>query len=257
MISPIKTCLFIFLITCTTQVFPAINESSIPKAMTPELFEVFPMEIKDGYVVLSKTILLGEQGIIPAGTIILNLHAPVLKNQKDTRSYASDDRLKNTFTKGRGLRNAYTDLTPEQRAANKRTSQTEWFETEVFVEALRYASKNPLSLSYVDPVKNTIETAPLMLFEGMFVAEDAGKITVLAIAQNGRAAQAGFLTGDIITTLNNKPLPNGVNSLVEEYSLHKKMSGTQQAEMIFSVNRKGEQISHTLKAPVSLNSSFF
>ncbi len=235
----------------------ASADAIIPSTMMPELVEVFPLEEKDGYVVLSETILLGEKVILEKGTLLLNLHAPVLKSHKDVRVYEGKDRLQDSYSRGRGIRDNQTSTSPQERAAIKRATETEWYEKAIFLEALRFASRNPLFLSYVDPQTKTVESVPLQLFEGMFLAEKNERIIVVSLDSEGRAAQAGFRTGDEIISLNEIPFKKSLVSLVEEYTSQKKLSGTRQAEMVFGISRGGETVSVKLKAPLSLNSSFF
>ncbi|MDK3160259.1 hypothetical protein QPK87_27415 [Kamptonema cortianum] len=229
MIQPTRHLLLLVIILCT-QTSSGIaqkTDSPIPSSLHPELAEVFPIEEKDGYVVLTKTILLGEQGVIEKGTILLNLHAPVLKTQRDVRIFEGKDRLQGSYSRGRGIRDNPTEITPQQRASNKRATETEWTQSSIFIEALRFASRNPLAISYVDPEKQTIETAPLMLFEGMFLVEENGKIKALAVAEESRAGQAGFMPGDIITSLGDKEFKAGMKEFVEEYALAKKNGGSE------------------------------
>lgn len=239
-----------FVLTLSAQPAP-------PKTMTPSLSEVFPLAKKDGSVIVSSDVLLGEKIILTAGTILLNIHAPALVTDRDTRIIANKDRLQDSYSRERGIRDNQTDISPQQRAANKRTSDTEWTEMDLFRAALKFIPAKPLSLSTVNPETRIIQSIPIGLFEGLFLVDEQGSVKVKAVESSGRGQEAGFQAEDIITAINDENLDAGLDSIVHLYEKAKLESGTKRANISFSILRDGEKSVLILKAPISLNSSFF
>lgn len=253
-----KTVFLLFLCAFTMTHSLLQAQTSTIQPMLPPLRETFPIiQSKEG-IVLFQTIMLGDNLVLPKGTILRNIFAMPLNNEVLTKREAQQKQMEQAYTRPvSSIKKPDEKLSPEQRAIKKRAHETIWQEKAVFLEALDRAHMQPLELTYIDPVDGEIKSSALSFTEGMLLVEQNNMITVASLEPESKADLAGFKVGDRILAIGKDSMEGDLKKFTVAYSKARTSKGIERPTIFFRVFRKDSEISLEFRPPISLNSSFF
>lgn len=223
-------------------------------AVTGEMFEpplgyAFPLEEKDGQVVLSSTVMLNQLLILPAGTVLRTIFLPAQAADADTKEERQKLNKDNAYSRPPQRLN-YKDkdnLSPEQRATLERAIKNMWTKTPYFRGALQQFPLDTCRLVYVDGPSNEMKADRFDFPEGLLLTEDQGQIHVLTIEPETALSNRGIKPGSLLLKINDVDLAGSLATFQKNYIIEKKKSAEAGSTFTFTFLVKGESEPRTIQ----------
>jgi hypothetical protein len=150
------------------------------------------------------------------------------------------------------------ESTDSKKALSKEADAEVWKDAELFREALDTAADIGTMVVYSIPGKPKPLSAEVDLPDGMLLANEGNKVTVLALTSDSRAFQGGLLPQDEIRSVDGQPVPASLEEFMRLYKTVTVQAQKAGQPYSFEVWRSTESELVTIQvgAPPSLQSMF-
>ncbi|MFH1067447.1 MAG: PDZ domain-containing protein [bacterium] len=230
--------------------------------MDPPLGLVFPLEQKDERVALAQTILINKSCVAQAGAwarVMYLLPRPDDPDVKNSRKLAKYNPAYMRQS-NESLLKKDDELTPMQRAAYERAIATIWKNPIAFRSALeQWGNKGDWRLVFQQPGSDELQAETVEFPEGMFLAEQDGRILVLSVEKDSPSAKNGIVAQTALLKINGRDLNGKLEEFVKIYNEEKQAKAKADRALNFTVvfPQSPEEKTVTITLPRSLNTDFW
>jgi hypothetical protein len=251
----------------TLTILPAIvatcpcfaQDEGLQSPFEPSLGLAVPLKQGGEQVLVSQKFLLNNNAIIQPGDQIRVIFPRPEVTDKDVRMKNSKKNIENTFSRQPGKVGNHEDEYTQSaiyRAALDRATKTVWKDELWFRGYLDRMDLTNNILVFQHPGSDQLTVDLFSFPQDLFLGENGGKITVLAVRKESQSAKLGISAGATLTAMNGKPLAD-LEDFRSRYFQEKQTLEEQNQPMTMTFILKGENTPKdiTFKLPTSLNSN--
>jgi hypothetical protein len=244
-----------------------------PYQTVPPLREIFPAILHDTEVRSSAAFLLNLTRVVPAGSTLRTFYLRPVGWEDASVTEKSISSVQ-YMQKQRQTLMTNTQMNREKVQWRKLATESVWPKVELFRIALETLDASTLHLVFVDPSQTQrpdganlsifggtdlpvgFSDEPFQLPDGMFLAETAGAVTVLAVEKDSVTMKSGLQAGDQLRKIGDQSLTTLADFLHWYPEIKSRAKNSGQRKLPFTVQR--DQVERIVDLPlqVSLQSSF-
>ena len=200
--------------------------------MTPEFPLTFPLAQNGSDVTVKYPVLINPSTILKPGMILRVLYILHTGNPDGSSDLilAHKGNLESSFSRTATLSDGSTKMPPEMAHELEGYRRTIWQVQNNFILAMAQYPTDAMHLIYVPGSDNRdLHDERFNFFDGLFIGQPDGKVTVLAVEKDSHADAAGIKAGDEIVSVGGVPTQNDLGKFANAFSATKKTAREDEA----------------------------
>jgi len=248
---------FLLLILSLT---PLLHAQDDPVKMEPEFAFAFPT-IKVGHDVTVKyPIMINPATIVKPGMILRVIYLPPMPTDDSMDLVlAHKGNMERSYSRDTMSAEDQAKMSPELAHAIEGFRRTVWEAPIDFQLAIAQYPTDTMHIIYSPKGNNQdLSDQKFSFFEGLFIGQPDGKVTVLAVEKKSRADKAGFKANDEIVAVGGIPTQNDLAIFASAYATTKKNAKESNASNFpITIRSPGQSETRTLNLamPPTIKSS--
>jgi hypothetical protein len=196
-----------------------------PVHMRPEFPLIFPLEQNGKDVTVKYPVMINPATVIKPGMVLRTLYVLSPDAASNQHAFAQKGTLDDAYARQPGSEANKQTLPPEVAAEINGYRHTVWQVPNNFILAMAQYPTDQMHLIYSpsggDQEKDLVDER-FSFFDGLFVGQPGGKVTVIAVEKDSKADRAGLKAGDQILDVGGAPTKDDLMTFALAFSRAKK-----------------------------------
>lgn len=238
--------------------FGSVGVEAGPLRTLPPISEVLPLEDTASGVKSVSPFLLNLQTIVPAQSILRVCYVRPQSNDPIVNEIRNEQNKGSAYGRTTELQNTEKPLPPQLLAALRIAQKTVWPHATNFRRAFEMMNAADMRIVFMPPPGTNFVDEIINLPEGLFLSEQGGVVTVLAVEQERSGDAAGFQAGDQIKKIDAQVVGATLADFIQAYrAAQAAAEQTTTRQLAFTVARpdQAEPLIRKITRPPTLKGS--